>query len=178
MTDLERYQAVCRSEDGIPVFFEPWYLDAVCGRGKWDVVVVSKSESVEAMMPYYLPVPEIISMPPLLQVMGPWIRPREQKRESLLSREKDLMNSLIEGLPDVKRYRQCLPPCVTNWMPYYWKGYKQTTRYTYRFESLDDLDAIWTGMSAKLRNTVRKSEKSGIKIVRAYEKPAYRFRVG
>lgn len=46
------------------------------------------------------------------------------------------MGALIDQLELIKvsYYQQSFSPSVTNWLPFYWKGYKQTTRYTYRID--------------------------------------------
>ena len=96
--------------------------------------------------------------------MGPVLRPIEQKYASRLSREKKLMRALIDGLPPFTRFRQKFVPTVTNWLPFFWAGFEQSTNYTYRFEDLTNLDEIWKGMTSQLRGHVRASEKAGVRI--------------
>ena len=33
---------------------------------------------------------------------------------------------------------------ITNWLPFYWQGFNQTSYYTYLLEELSDLEKIWT----------------------------------
>ena len=52
MTNKEKYQSFCKSTY-IPVFSQPWWMDAVCGEDNWDVFVVEKGGIYVAAMPYY-----------------------------------------------------------------------------------------------------------------------------
>jgi hypothetical protein len=144
------------------IFRQPWWLDAVAP-GRWDEVVVTKGDEVAARLPYVVKKRyglTTLTMPPLTQFLGPWLRPGEGKTATRLASEKDLMEELIEGLPRFDHFCQNFQHSVTNWLPFYWKGFTQTTRYTYRLEDLTDLDAIWSGFAENVRRAVRKAEKA------------------
>jgi lipid II:glycine glycyltransferase (peptidoglycan interpeptide bridge formation enzyme) len=69
------------------------------------------------------------------------------------------MTELIEGLPPYDTFTQHFHYSVSNWLPFYWRGFQQTTRYTYVLEHLDDLDALWTGLRENIRRGIRKAQK-------------------
>ena len=165
MESRAKYAAFLAELNEVPVFVEPWYLNAVCQKGTWGVVLAENRGKVDAALPYYQSRPDVITMPPLTQVMGPIIRPIEQKYAAQLSREKRLMGELIDQLPKVRFFRQSFSPNVLNWLPFYWRGYQQTTRYTYRFDQLSDVDGLAAGMASKLRGSLRKSEKQGVRVI-------------
>lgn len=50
-------------------------------------------------------------------------------------------------------------PAVTNWLPFFWNGFKQTTRYTYIIDSGQSTEQIWDGTNANIRTDIRKAEK-------------------
>src|SRR5262249_55963448 len=56
-------------------------------------------------------------------------------------------------------FGQSFWPGLTNWLPFYWAGFSQTTRYTYWVPKLSDLDALWADFLENARNYVRKAEK-------------------
>ena len=70
-------------------------------------------------------------MPPLTQNMGVWYRPMDGKADKQLSREKELANTLIDALPSFQYFAQNFHYSIGNWQPFYWREFKQTTRYTY-----------------------------------------------
>ena len=99
-------------------------------------------------------------MPPLTQHMGPWLHyPEGQKYTSRLSFEKSTLAELIEKLTKVDRFVQNFSHNITNWLPFYWKGFSQTTFYTYRIPNLENIDQVWSNLRGSVRSDIRKAEK-------------------
>jgi hypothetical protein len=144
------------------VFCQPWWLEAVSPR-QWDVAVVRRGEEVAAVWPYAYKVRlgryRLIEIPELTFYLGPWLRPSTAKYTRQLAEEKDLMTELVQALPEFASFQQFLHPSVTNWLPLYWKGFAQTTRYTYRYDDTSDPEALWSGVKENVRRAVRKAQK-------------------
>jgi lipid II:glycine glycyltransferase (peptidoglycan interpeptide bridge formation enzyme) len=161
MTNKEKYREFCEYEKNIPIFSQDWWLDAVCGNDNWDVAIVEKGGQIWATMPYYKVKKfgfTLIIMPKLTQTLGPYIKyPPKQKYSSRLSWEKEVMSKLIEQLPKFDYFNQHFHYTVTNWLPFYWKGFKQTTRYTYIIDLSKSLDEIFSDISSNYRNKIRKA---------------------
>jgi lipid II:glycine glycyltransferase (peptidoglycan interpeptide bridge formation enzyme) len=47
----------------------------------------------------------------------------------------------------------------TNWLPFKWKGFTQTTRYTYVIDGLGDLERVFGDFTTSARGWVRKATK-------------------
>lgn len=165
MNNKEKYREFCKKEKNIPIFSKDWWLDSVCLDNKtWDVVLVEKGEQIVASMPYVIGKSHgfnIISMPQLTQNMGPYIKyPDNQKYETKLSYEKEIMNELIIGLPKCASFCQNFNYRITNWLPFYWNGYKQTTRYTYIIDNVNMLENVYNNISSAYRNKIKKAQKN------------------
>jgi hypothetical protein len=144
-----------------PLFFQPWWLEAV-SPGRWDFVVARRGEEVAGVLPYTFKLRlglRLIEMPPLTPYLGPWLRKSNAKYANQLSEEKELMSELINGLPRFAVFHQCLHPNTTNWLPFYWKGFSQTTLYTYRIEDTSDLESLWKETRDNIRTDIKKAEK-------------------
>lgn len=157
--------------DSIPhvnsLFQQPWWLDAVAP-GQWNEIVIQKGEDILLRFPYVLEKQNgftHISMPSTTQTLGPWLRSLKGKHSSQLSLQKELMTELIQKLPPHDSFSQRFHHSITNWLPFYWQGFNQTTRYTYVIEDLSNIDRIWNEMKSNIRNKIRKAEKSGVRIV-------------
>ncbi|MBJ6925153.1 GNAT family N-acetyltransferase [Vibrio cholerae] len=160
MTNKEKYRQLCEQELTIPIFSQAWWLDAVAGES-WDVCIVEKGNKIQASMPYVLKKKyglTLLTQPSLTQNLGPWIRSAHGKYSKQLSREKDLMEALIEQLPQHHYFNQNWHYSNTNWLPFYWKGFEQSTRYTYVISSLDDINSIWEETQDNIRREIRKAE--------------------
>ncbi|WP_375321585.1 methicillin resistance protein [Aliivibrio logei] len=157
----DKYRELCKLEESIPLFSQDWWLDSVCGKDNWDVCLVEKGRKVYASMPYYIHNKKgfrFITQPPLTQTLGPWIRHESTTESKKLENEKKLMNSLISQIPKVDYFNQQWNYKNTNWLPFYWQNYTQTTRYTYRIPNISDADEIISKFDAAKRKNIKKSE--------------------
>lgn len=143
------------------IFQQSWWLDAVAP-GVWQEVVITRGNQMVARMPYVMKRKyglTVITMPPLTQTLGPWCRSSGAKYAKQLSYQHQLYEEIVERLPRFDYFSQNFSPEITNWLPFYWNGFNQTTRYTYRIENLDDLDAIWSGLRKNIRTDIRKAKR-------------------
>lgn len=71
-TDLKRYAAFCRAHEArIPLFYQPWWLDAVCESGRWMPFVFGD----RAVWPVYVKQKgpfKKITLPVLTARLAPW----------------------------------------------------------------------------------------------------------
>jgi hypothetical protein len=143
------------------LFQEPWWLDAVAA-GEWEEVSVKRGGQLAARLPFVrkkVAGRVWLLQPKLTPYLGPWLRPSSAKLPHKLAEEKELMEELIDVLPKFGLFHQCFAPEVVNWLPFYWRGFSQTTRYTYRLAGLDDPARIWTGLRENIRREIRKARK-------------------
>jgi lipid II:glycine glycyltransferase (peptidoglycan interpeptide bridge formation enzyme) len=143
------------------LFGEAWWLDAVAGAHQWDEVRVESGGRLQARLPF---VPKskfgirMLGMPPLTQCLGPWIAQGDGKYATELAREQELVEALLAQLPKHDIFRQNFHHAITNWLPWYWQDYRQTTRYTYVLANLSDQEQVWQEMQSNIRREIRKAE--------------------
>jgi lipid II:glycine glycyltransferase (peptidoglycan interpeptide bridge formation enzyme) len=143
------------------IFQQAWWLDALAP-GQWQEAVVLRGDQLAARLPYVIKQRRgltLLTSPPLTQTLGPWLRPSTAKYTNKLAEEKELMEELIAQLPKYDLFRQNFSPHITNWLPFYWAGFEQTTRYTYRIEDLTDIDFVWKDFRENIRREIRKAQK-------------------
>ncbi len=92
--------------------------------------------------------------------LGPWLRPSAAKYARQLAEQKNLMGELIDSLPKLGSFSQAFHPGITNWLPFYWRSFRQTTRYTYRIEDASDLGTVWQGTTESIRTDIKKARKT------------------
>lgn len=145
-----------------PIFCQPWWLEAV-SPGKWDYVVIYRGEEVAAVLPYAYKIRlgryRLIEMPPLTPYLGVYLRASSGKYVNRLGEEKYLMTELIDKLPPFAIFDQSFHPDISNWLPFYWKGYQQRTHYTYRIENTVDIKTVWNETRENIRTDIRKAQK-------------------
>lgn len=161
-----RFEEFCRSHY-VPIHLQPWWLDAVCVAGAWNVCVAAdKSGAILGVLPWYLTRKAgfpVILQAPLTAYTGAWLSYPSNpniKPQSRYSFEKKVFDELIGQLPDTAFFQQNFYPDITNWLPFYWAGFRQTTRYTYIFNDLQDLEKIKAGFKNTLRTDLKKAEQA------------------
>ena len=161
------YRELCRKEESIPVFSHDWWLDAVCG-DDWEVLLDKKNGKIQAAMPLYVPCRYIVSMPHYTQTMGVWFASvaTDTKYSSLLEQRQSICRSFIEKLSSYKCFLQNFSHDFTDWLPFYWDGYSQTTRYTYILHDIKDFEKLLSGMSQQTRRNLKKAEEQQITVSR------------
>jgi len=163
MINKQEYRDICKRERNIPIFSKDWWLDAVAGKNNWDVILIEKGGDIIAALPYYFKKKytfKIITNPPFTQNFLLWIKyPEYQKYEKKLSYEKEIIYEIVDKLPKFDMFRLDLYYSLSNWLPFYWKGFEQTTKYTYVIEDIKDLHRILNNFSHAKRKNIKKAEK-------------------
>lgn len=148
---------------GTCIFCEPWWLQLV-SPDNWNVAVVERGGRIVAAAPYTYRLRlnhfRIIEMPLLTPYLGPWFQADETEYLSKrLSWEKEILTELIASLPRFASFTQNFHPSVTNWLPFYWKGFAQTTHYTYIIEDIADLERVFAGFSHAKRKNIKRAKE-------------------
>lgn len=157
---VDKYRTLCTQEPSIPLFSQAWWLDATAGEGAWSVALVERGDVIVAAMPYVERKRygfTFVGQPALTQTLGPWIGETEGKSATKLAQHKDWLQALIAQLPPFAHFTQNWHWQVGNWLPFYWKGFKQTTRYTYILHALGDEPTLWQGLQENIRREIKKA---------------------
>lgn len=166
----KQYHILCIEEKTLSIFQQDWWLDAVCGKENWDVLLSQKDGRIVGALPYYFQRSGRkirVLMPQLTQSMGVWIRSSESpKYEKRLSHEMTVMADLIDQLEQLPLLSCKIQNNVrlTNWLPFYWKGFSQTTYYSYRIEDISDVEKVKAGFSNGKKSHINKAIKNNIHI--------------
>ena len=163
MLDKELYIKIYNEKRSIklPIFSTPWWLDAVCGSENWDAIVLDDGMGgVKAMFPitYEDRKHKRIGLPLLTQKLGTYIvYPKGQSNFKKLAYDNEIVDKIVEQLPKINKFNINFNYTFTNWLPFYWKGFKQTTRYTYIVQNLNQ--NVFAKFAPCKRTDIRKAEK-------------------
>ena len=159
MTTQESYREFCRLAPDLPIFMRAWYLDARAEGGTWDAALVREAGRVVAALPYFYKQRgpfRVATMPLFVKWLGPYLLPECRGR---LAREHEVLRELIAALPEFASFKQNFSPACTNWLPFYWSQFRQTTYYTYRLPNLQNLSAVEAGLSKNIRRDIRQARQ-------------------
>lgn len=176
-------ELVARSPQG-SLFATSWWLDAVAD-GRWRANAVSEGGAVVAAWPTVTrgsPFGTIHAGAPLTPFLGPLFVP-EPTRLRRRSRELKAIELLLAELEPYAHLEARCNPAFDYWTPLHWRGFSQTTHYTWRLAGPRDPGALWRELRENVRREVRKAEKRGVAVepgtladLRALWEPALRRR--
>lgn len=142
---------------------QPYYLDAVCEGGEWDVLLADKSGQVVGAWPIFLKKKwhwQYVAMPALGRMLGPYLLPVYRNARH----EVDIIETLLGQLPpNLAAFEQDFNYTAINWLPFYWQGYRQTTRYSYTLD-LQDLNRVWQNIKPRYRNQRIRQAKEVVQV--------------
>lgn len=166
MTNKEKYLIFCEL-CYVPIYSQPWWMDAICLPENWDVWIYENNNEVIAAMPYYKETRgqyRYITKAPLTQNNGIIFKYpvgiSDIKKQAF---EEKIINKACEFLCSIEIdvYEQQFPYSFTNYLPFYWNDYQAIPRYTYVIKSgLDKLE-IWNHLSSNYRKNIKKGIKNG-----------------
>ena len=169
MTSKEKYVAFCKQHPDICIFSTPWWLDAACGGDNWDVILVEKNGQVIASFPFFMRRfflrGKRICLPPLTQKLGPYIVYGKSltSRSKRIGYEHEIYGQIISRLPEFDDFNLNFDQKYKNWLPFYWAGFMQTTRYSYRLTNIKDHDSVFGGYTKYKRQKIKKANNLSLK---------------
>jgi len=163
MQNKEKYRKLCE-EKNIPLFMQAWWFDAICTNiGKeWNVLLCEENGKIVGAMPYYIKKKfgfKIIAQPRGAQYNGVWIDySEEMKLHKRYSFENQVIGNLINQLEklNISHFSQNFHHSFTNWQPFYWKNFEQTTRYTYQIKNLTNIENVYQSFSYAKQKHIKK----------------------
>lgn len=156
--------------DGLPVPLghQPWWLDAAAGADNWDAAVTFRGTEVSGVLPFTKSKKKglrILGQPPLSVGLGPLTIGSALSPYGRLSQEFEAIDSLFDQLPGHDIYHQRWHYRQRNWQPLYWRGYRQSTGYSYVMPASTSLNDLWKELHGNVRKSIRKAEgRFGVKV--------------
>ena len=156
MKNKSIYKSFCQNCDEIPIFSQYWWLDSVRGDHEWDVLVYEMNNNIVASMPYYTKKKlglKLLIHPKFTQKLGPFIMSKYQN-EYL-----KILEYFLDNMPIFNLYSQNWNSNLINWLPFYWRGYGQSTSYSSVIENLDNHNLIVNNFKQNRKQDFRKAQR-------------------
>lgn len=158
-----RYREYCEAyASDIPLFHQPWWLDAVAGRDQWNGLV---SGATFASKPSILPIYSTskwffskIHKPTLTTYQGPiWagygmLHPLEQMR--VVSKT---WPDLIKQIPPTTSFRHTIFPDFQYAYPFHEAGFELGIRYTYTIDLNQPIESIFKNFRRDVKRKLNKT---------------------
>lgn len=163
------YRAFLKAHPQLPVFYQDWWLDAVCGLNQWSVAIAYEHEGQPAgCWPYCIRTRfrafiSTLDQPPFTRFCGPLISPSEIDLQPAraLSRNNRILRELSEQLPRHPLRRATTHYDFDQAQPLIKLGWRARRFYSYRLRS-DQFSAaeLYERLDGKVRTDLRKVEQA------------------
>ena len=163
MSNKEKYREFYVAHPDICVFSAPWWLDAVAGDA-WDVILIEEGGAIVASFPYVYAKGKLgikkIEMPPLTQKLGPYIvYDKNISYTTKIGYEHKIYQQIIDALPEYDEFTINFDQQYKNWLPFYWNGFEQTIRYSYRIYDIKNYESVFDAFTKEKKKEIRKAAK-------------------
>jgi len=133
----------------------------------YEILKINEGDGIQAAWPIVYSKSDgakHVCMPALTQKLGILFAPSDIKPVEMQSKNQELATELIEQLGDTASFHQNFHENFTDWLPFYWRGYSQSVRYTYVLEDISDPTALWNSLRRNHRRDIRRAQRLGIRI--------------
>lgn len=172
MSNKEEYKIICSEHPEIPVYAQYWWMDAVTDNNTWDVIIVRDEKgNLAATLPYIRRKKAIfntVSSPlqsPLLGIH--FFYPDEDfilnnyKRQTFEEKYTfEVLNEIEKLKPSL--FSQNFSAEFKNNLPFFWSNFSHKVRYTYRIESIENLDTLFLSFQKSKQKHINKAQKLGL----------------
>lgn len=142
---------------------QPFWLDMTCDPGSWDAVFSRREDgSIQGAWAFRFGTKtgmRWIRLPILTPFTALWIdTPEALSPQKEMIFRHEVLADLERQLPSAQVFEIKLPWTMQDWLPLYWKGYREETRYTFRFPHAE-VNAIYDGFSKSFQRNLRAAER-------------------
>lgn len=160
MPDKQKYAYWIADQPKVPIFLQPWWLDAVCVGKHWEAKIWEEKGEVIAAMPYLLRHRmgmRFVVMPQMTQLAGAWLASNANP-ETIA----DAIDSHLKSLHLSYYYQQFpinspIPALLAN------RGYAVSPRVTYRIEDCSDVEKVVEKYHRNKRQQLKKASTFSVK---------------
>lgn len=162
--DFQKWDNFVDSSPQGDVFCYSWWLDTIT-KGKFKLLAVLDKDEIVAGIPlaYYY---GKINEPPLTRTLGPLFKDLGDISEhDKTTFHRVWLNLLLDHVPFDEVEQFCTSRNFTDWLPFRWRGYKQTTRYTYLIDYYGkDETKLWLGLNRGKKGHINKAYRNHLSI--------------
>ncbi len=147
------------------VFCYSWWLDAIT-KSRFRIYAAFEKEEIVAGIPLAFDQYNKFNEPPLTRTLGVLYKPQSNLTEhKKVSDQRKWLTALLEYIPLDDFVQMCTHHNFTDWLPFRWKGLKQTTRYTYLIDYKNkSIDELRKNLNRGRRNIINRAEKNKIRV--------------
>ncbi len=164
MVDLKLQYQKGLDQSGRSVIFQSVkWLDIVAGKDNWIPLIANKGAQITAVMPIIFNTKfgiKQVTIPALTPYLGPIFNyPNDLAEKNKSSFNQKALAELISQIPKTDRFITHCDFNLTNWLPFAWNNYQQTTRYSYLLDTSIEVLELFNNFKSNIKKEIKKAEK-------------------
>lgn len=164
-SEYSKWDDLVQNSPESSVFCRSWWLNAV---GEFRILGYFEHDELIAGIPLHFEHRlghRICTMPRLTPTLGVVMPALSGNANKVAARRTLILGEIAKKLFEYPLVFHAMHPSLGDWLPFYWAGFRQTTRYSYVIDDLTDLRRVWSEMNSNTRKQIAKAETAGIQMV-------------
>jgi hypothetical protein len=147
------------------IFCYSWWLDAIT-KSHFKILAIIEKGEIVAGIPMAFDAKNMVNEPPLTRTLGVLYKPMGNLSEhKQMSNQRKYLKDLLDHLPLDDFVQMCMHHTFIDWLPFRWRGFKQTTRYTYLIHYQNKTsDILWKNLNWGRKNSITRAINNGIRV--------------
>jgi len=147
------------------VFCYSWWLESIT-KSNFKILALFENEEIVAGIPMAFDIQNKVNEPPLTRTLGVLYKNGEYtSKRKQTSVERKWVSELLNHLSLKDFVQMSMHHNFTDWLPFRWNGFRQTTRYTYIiFYSDKTINEIWNNLDRLRKRMINRANENGIKV--------------
>jgi len=162
-SDYEEWDAFVDSSPQGSIFSKSWYLQAL--NFPFKIMVIKKNNHIECGTILIKNKLHFYSNPLLVKYLGILSKNSDGNLYQKQSFEKQSSESLMAAFQKHQTYNYSFHPNFTNWLPFYWSGFKCTTKYTYVIKDIKNKESFMNNISSARKRDFKIAQKNNPEII-------------
>jgi hypothetical protein len=147
------------------IFCCSWWLEAIT-KSNFKILAIIEKDEIIAGIPISFDAQNKVNIPPLTRTLGVLYKSQGQlSKYKQVSNQRRWLSALLEQLSPDDFVQMCMHHNGTDWLPFRWKGFNQTTRYTYLlYYENKDISELWGNLNWGRKNSIQRAVKNNIRV--------------
>jgi hypothetical protein len=156
------WDSFVQSSPQASVFALTWYLDSL--QVDYNILTIKDNDCIIAGLILSKNQINTYSNPSLVKYLGVVFRKEVPLNHKKISQQYKAMGLLASELKGYKSFDYYFHPEFKNWIPFYWNGFAQETRYTYQINLKLSSEEIHKRFHGNLKNDIKHALNHEVKI--------------
>jgi uncharacterized protein YhbP (UPF0306 family) len=163
--EIEKWDSFVKESPQGSIFSFSFYLEALCIDYKVLCVFDDKDNVLAGVILAKNQI-NTYSNPMLDKYLGILLKNEESISQKKVSKQYKIMELIATEIKGYKSFDYYFHPNFKNWIPLYWKGFTQQTRYTYQINLAKSIETIEKAFHGNLRNDIKNAINQGVVVKR------------